>query len=41
MTLDFVPEKGREREVRVALTNSFAFGGQNAVTAVSRWEDDA
>jgi len=35
--LDVVPDKARLRPVRAALSNSFAFGGMNAVIAMSSW----
>lgn len=36
--LDYVPNAPRERKLRAALSNSFAFGGLNAVLAVRRFE---
>lgn len=36
--LDCVPGKGREQEIRYALSNSFGFGGINAVLLLKRWE---
>ncbi len=36
--LDIVPNEARERAVDFALSNSFAFGGLNAVLAARRWD---
>jgi len=35
--LDFVPQVGREVDLEVAISNSFAFGGHNACLAFRRW----
>jgi 3-oxoacyl-[acyl-carrier-protein] synthase II len=36
--LDYVPNTGREADVSVVISNSFGFGGHNAVLVLRRWE---
>jgi 3-oxoacyl-[acyl-carrier-protein] synthase II len=37
--LDYVPNVSRPLDVRVAISNSFGFGGHNATIVLRRWED--
>ena len=38
--LDYVPNEGRPGAVKAALSNSFGFGGHNAVLAFRRYQED-
>ena len=37
LPLDFIPNVARTQQVDYAISNSFAFGGQNAVLVLKRW----
>ena len=36
--LDYVPNQCRETELKLVLSNSFGFGGQNASLVISRFD---
>ncbi|HID94505.1 MAG TPA: beta-ketoacyl-[acyl-carrier-protein] synthase II [Candidatus Latescibacteria bacterium] len=38
--LNYTPNQARKMDIHVALTNSFGFGGHNAVIAVKKYEDE-
>ncbi|MFN0153480.1 MAG: beta-ketoacyl-ACP synthase II [Gaiella sp.] len=37
--LDVIPNVAREQEIQIAVSNSFGFGGHNAVIVLERWSD--
>ena len=38
--LDYIPNESRAADCRVAVNNSFGFGGHNACIVVRRWEEN-
>ena len=36
--LDYVPNMARQKQVKVAISNSFGFGGQNACLVLKEYE---
>ena len=38
LDLDYVPDKAREKDINIAISNSFAFGGNNTALVFGKWE---